>query len=168
MTFGAITVLMLDVDGVLTDGRLAYGADSELFKCFSTLDGVALKQWHRASGRSAIITGRKHPCVQRRATELGVTWVRDGVHDKAGAYRDALEALDAADANVCYVGDDIPDLPPLRQCAFPVAVGNAARPLKSLAAYVTRRHGGDGAVAEVVELLLRKQGRWSRELFHGI
>jgi 3-deoxy-D-manno-octulosonate 8-phosphate phosphatase (KDO 8-P phosphatase) len=164
MNFDAINVLILDVDGVLTDGRLTYGPDGEITKTFHVQDGFALRCWHRLGHRSAILTGRDSPAVDRRARDLGIAAVRQGVADKLAVYGELQSELQAGDATICFVGDDSPDLGPMRRCAFPVAVANGTGPVKRLARYVTRRAGGDGAVAEVIELILRKQGRWSREL----
>ena len=167
MDLRAINLLILDVDGVLTDGRLALGADGEPFKVFSTLDGCAIRCWQRASHRTAILSGRKHPAVDRRARELGISVVRDGVDDKERPYTELLAELNVRDENVCYVGDDLLDLSPMSRCALPVAVSNAAGAVKRAARYVTQRRGGDGAVAEVIELVLRKQGRWSQACLPG-
>ncbi len=165
MDFDAINVLILDVDGVLTDGRLTYGPQGETTKTFHALDGFALRCWHRAGFRSAVLTGRESEMVNRRAAELGFAVVHQGAADKGRAYERVQAELEVGDPAICYIGDDCPDLPPMRRCAFPVAVANAAGAVKRAAHYVTRRNGGDGAVAEIVELILRKQGRWSRELY---
>ena len=160
MDFGVISVLVLDVDGVLTDGRLAFGADGESGKIFCVRDGWAIKCWQRASHRAVVLSGRRNPAVDRRAGELGITLIRQGVGDKGAAYRQLCDELGVGDENVCYVGDDWPDLPAMSRCGFPVAVANAAGAVKRVSKYVTQRRGGDGAVAEVIELVLRKQRRW--------
>lgn len=161
MDFAPLNVLLLDVDGVLTDGRVTLSPDGETQKTFHVHDGSAIRVWQRATHRVAILSGRRSPAVDRRARELGIEVVRQGVQDKEAAYDEVLRELHAADRNVCYVGDDGPDLGPMRRCGFPVAVADAIGPVKRAARYVTARPGGAGAVAEVVELLLRKQHLWN-------
>lgn len=157
-----IKLLILDVDGVLTDGRIAVAPSGEWTKAFYVQDGCALKLWQRLGGKVALLSGRAEEAVDRRAAELGIEWVHSGVTDKLRAYRAVLASAGYRDAEVSYVGDDLPDLAPMRCCGFPVAVANAAPVVKRAAHYVTRRRGGGGAVAEVVEVLLRKQERWSQ------
>jgi 3-deoxy-D-manno-octulosonate 8-phosphate phosphatase (KDO 8-P phosphatase) len=108
----------------------------------------------------AILSGRADGDVARRACELAIDSVRTGVSDKLVGYRDILRAEQVSDAAVAYMGDDLPDLPPLTQCGLPIAVANAVPAVKRAAMYVTRRSGGAGAVAETVEWILRKQGQW--------
>ena len=164
MDLAAVDLLILDVDGVLTAGQVLLGETGETGRVFNVQDGCALKLWHRCGGRSAIISGRKSPAVDRRAESLGIQPVMQSVTDKLAAYRKVLADLAAGDERACYIGDDLPDLPPMECCAFPVAVADAVFAVKQAAQYVTRRPGGTGAVAEVIELILRKQGHWSREL----
>lgn len=160
MEWTAIHVLVLDVDGVLTDGRLVQLPGGEMATAFHVHDGFAIKLWQRSGGQVAIISGRKNPAVQLRAAELGIEEVHTGVNDKLRHYGDLLARRDWHDRAVAYIGDDLPDVPPMRRCAFPVAVADAAPVVKRSARYVTRRPGGRGAVAETVELLLRKQRKW--------
>ena len=157
-----IKLLVLDVDGVLTDGRITPAASGEWTKAFYVQDGCALKLWQRLGGKIALLSGRAEEAIDRRAAELGIEWVRRDVTDKLSAYRAVLASAGCGDAEVSYVGDDLPDLAPMGCCGFPVAVANAAPAVKRAALYVTRHQGGGGAVAEVVELLLRKQERWSQ------
>lgn len=156
----SIDLLILDVDGVLTDGRLTPLPGGEASKAFYVQDGCALKLWQRCGGQTAILSGRSDTAVLRRAAELGIECVRTGVSDKTAAYGEILASLGFRDAAVAYLGDDLPDLGPMARCGFPVAVANAASAVKRVATYVTRRGGGAGAVAEVVELLLRKRNQW--------
>lgn len=158
--FRQISLLVLDVDGVMTDGGIFLSESGFEAKAFHVQDGHAIKLWQRSGRRAAILSGRRSEVVIRRAAELGVEDVEQGSEDKGAAYGRLLERQGVADAAVCYVGDDLPDLPPMRRCAFPVAVANAAPAVKRAAQYITRRTGGGGAIAEVVELLLRKQGCW--------
>lgn len=160
-----IELLILDVDGVLTDGRLTTASGGESAKSFYVQDGCAIKLWQRCGGKVAILSGRSSEAVTRRATELAIEWVHLAVTDKLSAYDDIVASTGCDDAAVAYLGDDLPDVGPMLRCGFPVAVANAVPAVKRASLYVTRRGGGEGAVAEVVELLLRKQKRWSRALF---
>jgi len=168
-----VKLLILDVDGVLTDGRISVGrpgflgsgGDDESAKWFHVHDGCAIKIWKRSGGKVAILSGREGRDVARRAVELGVDCVKLGVADKLAAYDAILASVDCVDAGVAYVGDDLPDLGPMSRCVWPVAVADAVPAVKRAAQYVTRRAGGCGAVAEVIELILRKQKRWSPTFF---
>jgi len=160
MDLAAIDLLILDVDGVLTDGRVTFGPDGPVERTFSVQDGCALKLWHEQGQRSALVSGRSSPVLEQRGRELGVTTVVQGADDKRAACERLLADWGADFARVCYVGDDLPDLGPMARAGLPVAVGNAVPAVKQAAEYVTRHRGGDGAVAEVVERLLRKQRRW--------
>lgn len=164
MNMTDINLLILDVDGVLTDGRVAFAAEGEAAKSFCVQDGCAIRLWMRSGGRVAILSGRSEQSVVRRAAELGIETVRTGVADKRSGYREIRDLAGCDDRVVAYMGDDLPDLGPMSQCGLAVAVADAAPSVKRAADYVTRRRGGTGAVAEVVELLLRKKNRWSRAL----
>jgi len=160
----SIELLILDVDGVLTDGRITATPTGEWTKTFYVQDGCALKLWQRSGGKVALLSGRTEEAINRRAAELGIEWIHSGVTDKLRTYRAILALAGCRNIAVSYVGDDLPDLAPMRCCGFPVAVADAAPAVKRAAHYVTRCPGGAGAVAEVVELLLRKQMRWSQVL----
>ena len=164
MDLTSIGLLILDVDGVLTNGRIVTGPDGEGVKEFHVQDGCAVKLWQRCGGLVAILSGRGGEAVVRRAAELGIELVHTGVTDKLATYESILVSAGRRDEAVGYVGDDIPDLAPMARAHFSVAVADAVPAVKRAADYVTRRAGGRGAVAEVVELLLRKQKRWSRSL----
>lgn len=164
MDLQSIKLIILDVDGVLTGGTITMDADGECVKTFHVQDGMAIKLWQQSGGQVAILTSRKHPAVMNRAAELGIKQVHTGVEDKWSGYRQILEANRLGSESVCYVGDDLPDLKPLANCGFGVAVNNAVPAIKRRAKYVTRRSGGIGAIAETVEFLLRKQKKWTRIL----
>jgi len=164
MDLALIRLLILDVDGVLTDGRLVITADAAVGQAFHVQDGCAIKLWRRCGGKAAILSGRDCVGVTNRVKELGVEWVRLGVTDKLAGYQELLGATDCGDDRVAYMGDDLPDLRPMSRCGFPVAVADAAPAVKRASRYVTRRPGGRGAVAEVVELLLRRQHRWAEAI----
>ncbi|MCH7925049.1 MAG: HAD hydrolase family protein [Planctomycetes bacterium] len=161
MNWASIELLVLDVDGVLTDGRILSSAEGGWEKSFYVQDGCATKLWSQMGGQVAIISGRSEPALDRRAAELGIQTVCKGVSDKTAALDVILSSSDTNARGVAYVGDDLPDLGPMSRVTFPVAVANAHPAVKRSAMYITRRKGGRGAVAEVVEFLLRKQGRWS-------
>ena len=164
MNRASIRLLILDVDGVLTDGRLVTPAQGEAYKAYFVQDGFAIKLWQRLGGQVAILSGRNDGAVHRRAEELGIECLLTGVADKLGGYETILARTRCRDSDAAYLGDDIPDLGPLGRCGWPAAVANASPAVKRAAQYVTRRRGGEGAVAEVIELLLRRAGRWPRNL----
>jgi YrbI family 3-deoxy-D-manno-octulosonate 8-phosphate phosphatase len=157
-----IAMLVLDVDGVLTDGGIVYGDNGVELKQFHVRDGSALKIWQHAGKRAAIITGRTSPIVAVRAAELGIDPVYQGAMEKMPAYRRLLTDAGLGPEQVCYVGDDVPDLPLLGSCGLAVAVADACPEVLAAAQYVTRAAGGRGAVRETIELILRCQGLWQR------
>jgi 3-deoxy-D-manno-octulosonate 8-phosphate phosphatase (KDO 8-P phosphatase) len=156
----AVELLLLDVDGVLTDGSIVYADNDVEVKSFHVRDGSGLKLWHMAGKRTAIISGRKSSVVEVRAAELGIGKVIQGAADKQAAFAEVLSGAAVAAGQVCFVGDDLPDLPLLGQCGLAVAVADACVEAREAAHYVTRVPGGRGAVREVIELILRCQGRW--------
>jgi YrbI family 3-deoxy-D-manno-octulosonate 8-phosphate phosphatase len=158
----AVEMLVLDVDGVLTGGGIIYGDSGLELKIFHVRDGTGLKIWHQAGKRSAIITGRKSRVVDMRAGELGIHQVIQGADNKLAAYRQVLEGSGSRPPQVCFVGDDLPDLPLLRHCGLAVAVADACPEARQAAHYVTRADGGQGAVRETIELILRSQGSWQK------
>jgi 3-deoxy-D-manno-octulosonate 8-phosphate phosphatase (KDO 8-P phosphatase) len=157
-----IAMLVLDVDGVLTDGGIVYADNGVELKQFHVRDGSGLKIWQHAGKRAAIITGRTSPLVAVRAAELGIDPVYQGAMEKMPAYRRLLADAALGLEQVCYVGDDVPDLPLLGNCGLAVAVADACTEARAAAHYVTRAPGGRGAVRETIELVLRCQGLWQR------
>jgi 3-deoxy-D-manno-octulosonate 8-phosphate phosphatase (KDO 8-P phosphatase) len=162
-----IAVLAVDVDGVLTDGGIVLGTGGLEVKQFHVRDGSALKYWRAAGRRAALISGRNSPVVEARARELGVDWVFQGAGDKLPALRRLLADAGVGAQAVCYVGDDLPDLPPMRHCGLAAAVADACPEVRACAHFVTRAPGGRGAVREVIELLMHCQGCW-RPLVDGL
>jgi 3-deoxy-D-manno-octulosonate 8-phosphate phosphatase (KDO 8-P phosphatase) len=160
----AVELLVLDVDGVLTGGGIVYGAvagETTLeVKAFHVRDGSALKRWHLAGKRSAIVTGRTSAMVDWRAAELGVAHVVQGASDKLAGLERLLAELNLSPQAICYVGDDGPDVPAMRRAGLAVAVADAAAEARAAAHYVTRAAGGAGAAREVIERVLRVQGKW--------
>ena len=155
----AIEWLILDVDGVLTDGGIVYAHPELEIKRFHVRDGSGLKRWHRAGKRAALLTGRSSPLVDRRAAELDIDRVIQGAADKLPAYRRLLEETGAAEETVCYIGDDVPDVPPLCASGLAVSVADGCGEARAVAHYITRAIGGRGAAREVIDLILRCQGR---------
>jgi 3-deoxy-D-manno-octulosonate 8-phosphate phosphatase (KDO 8-P phosphatase) len=155
-----IRLLVLDVDGVLTEGGIVHGTGGLEIKTFHVRDGSGLSIWRQAGRRSAVITGRSSPVVDRRAAEVGIELVFQGALDKLEVYRKLLGQTGATPAQVCYVGDDLADLSVLGHCGLAVAVADACSEVRTAAHYITRAPGGRGAVREVIELLLRCQDEW--------
>jgi 3-deoxy-D-manno-octulosonate 8-phosphate phosphatase (KDO 8-P phosphatase) len=155
-----IKLLLMDCDGVLTDGRLWLLEDGEQ-KTFNAKDGLGLELFHRAGLRSGIISGRDAQAVARRAGELGVEFVRQGDEQKIQAFDEVLRLAGVTDDEVAFVGDDLSDIPLMRRSELAVAVADAVEETRSVAHYVTLANGGRGAVREVVELILKSQGRWN-------
>src|ERR1700730_6076073 len=154
-----IRMLVIDVDGVLTDGRIIYSDDGVEIKAFHVRDGTGLKIWQQQGLGAAIITGRTSRAVEIRAAELGIGTVVQGAADKLSACRRLLDDIDLCFDQVCAIGDDLPDLPVLHNCALAVAVADACPEVRAAAHYVTRTPGGRGAGREVIELILSCQGK---------
>jgi len=159
-----IELLLMDVDGVLTDGSIIYADNDVEIKSFHVRDGSGLKLWKLEGHRSGIITGRSSRVVDVRAAELDVEFVIQGARDKLDAYREVLKQTDLKTEQVCFIGDDVPDLPILRNCGLAVTVADACVDVMADCHYVTRSGGGRGAVREVIELILRCQDRWQHIL----
>jgi len=155
-----IRLLVLDVDGVLTDGRIVYDSAGAETKAFSAADGQGIKYWLRAGHQAAILSGRDSEAVGRRADELGIRLVRTGAKDKLPAFEQMLEEAACTADETCAVGDDLPDIPVMARAGLAVAVPAAPEAVRRLAHYVTRADGGAGAVREIIELLLTYQDRW--------
>lgn len=155
-----IKLLLMDCDGVLTDGRLWLTETGDEQKSFNTHDGLGLSLLHRAGIKSGIISGRSSAAVTRRAAELGVEFVRQGSLDKIAVFEQLLREAGLTDNEVAFVGDDLPDIPLMNRVELAVAVADAVPETCAAAHYLTRASGGRGAIREVVELILKSQGRW--------
>jgi len=155
-----IRLLIMDVDGVLTDGRIVMNDLGQESKFFDVKDGHGLKIIGRCDIDVVWITGRKSTVVEHRARDLGVLEVHQLVWDKLRVYEEVLERRRLTDRETAYVGDDIVDIPLLKRVGFAVAVSDAVAEAKLAADYVTRRAGGRGAVREVCDLILKGQGKW--------
>lgn len=155
-----IEMLALDVDGVLTDGTLVIHADGSESKCFSSLDGHGIRMWKRAGLDVALISGRASEPTLRRAEQLQIEHVFQDCHYKLPVLEKLLEQTGLPPEKVAFIGDDLTDLPVIRYVGFGVAVANSVAEVKRYADYVTVRPGGQGAVREVIEHILRNSGRW--------
>ena len=152
-----IKLLLLDVDGVLTDGRLYYGNSGEEMKAFNIQDGLGIKLLQQGGIQVGIITGRVSDLLQRRATELGINPVIQGREDKLTALNELMLTADLSLDEVAFVGDDLPDLAVIQKVGLGITVANGSTTLKSAADWQTTKKGGDGAVREVAEMLLSCQ-----------
>lgn len=155
-----VRLLLLDCDGVLTDGSITPVVGGDELKTFHTHDGHGLVMLHRAGLRSGIISGRTSRLVETRAADLGIKYVRQGALDKISVFESLLAEAAIEPAHVAYVGDDVVDIPLMRRSNLAVAVADATPDTRDAAHYVTRLPGGRGAVREVCELILKAQGRW--------
>jgi len=159
-----VELLILDVDGVLTDGRIVYDDAGGEIRFFHVRDGSILKLWTSLGKRAAIISGRRSKIVERRALELDLSPVYQGYPDKLPALRRVIADTGIAPDRICAFGDDLPDLPILRNVGVGIAVADACAELCEHADYVTKRPGGRGAVREVVEMILKAQGLFQTRL----
>jgi 3-deoxy-D-manno-octulosonate 8-phosphate phosphatase (KDO 8-P phosphatase) len=155
-----IKLLILDVDGVMTDGRIIYDNFGDEFKAFDVQDGYGLTLWWKAGLKSAIVTAKKSRIVSRRAKVCHITKVFMNAKDKGAVYGKLLKAFNLLDEEVCFVGDDLIDLPIMKRAGLAVAVPYSRPEIKELAHYITKAEGGRGAIREIVELILKAQDRW--------
>lgn len=153
-----VKLVIFDIDGVLTDGKIYLSEHQEIFKAFHVHDGVGIKMLHDAGIKVAIITGSTSPIVQLRASYLGIKYVHQGAEDKIPAYEKLLDELNLEHQDVAYLGDDLPDLPLMRRAGLSMAVANAVPFVREHANWVTKSHGGNGAAREACELILRAKG----------
>lgn len=153
-----IKLLIMDVDGVLTDGRIYIRDNGEEIKAFHTLDGHGIKMLQNSGVQTAIITGRDAPSVGIRVKQLGIGYYYKGIHDKKAAYAELRAAAGVEEHECAFIGDDVVDLPVMVRCGLPVAVPEANEFTLQHAAYITRRSAGQGAVRELCELIMRSQG----------
>ena len=152
-----IRLLILDVDGVLTDGGLQFDNRGEEYKTFNSLDGHGIRMLLDSAIEVAIITGRQSEIVGHRMNDLGVRHIYQGCRDKLAAYENLLQTIDLQPAQVAYVGDDLPDLPIMQRVGFAIAVNNAHAFVKQNCDWVTTLSGGRGAVREVTDFILQAQ-----------
>jgi 3-deoxy-D-manno-octulosonate 8-phosphate phosphatase (KDO 8-P phosphatase) len=163
-----VKLLLMDVDGVLTDGRIYYlpaprGGTFET-KTFHSRDGLGIRMAHEAGLKTGLISGRASPVVEYRAKELGIHFMQEEALDKIEPYEKILKVAGVGDREVCYVGDDVVDLPVLKRVGLAVGVADGHEFLKQHVHYWTKRPGGLGAVRETIELILDAQGKWDQIL----
>jgi 3-deoxy-D-manno-octulosonate 8-phosphate phosphatase (KDO 8-P phosphatase) len=159
-----IRLMIFDVDGILTDGGLHYGPDGEVIKTFNVLDGHGIKLLQKSGVAAAIISARQSGIVARRAADLGIEHLYQGVHDKRAAFEQLLQKTNV-DAQACgFVGDDVIDLPILSRVGFAASVPNGHPEVKSRVHYVTQASGGRGAARELCDFIMRAQGSYEAAL----
>ncbi len=159
-----IQLLILDVDGVLTDGGIIRDDSGQQLKRFHVRDGAGIVLWERMGKRIAIITGKESQVVSYRAEELGIDMVYQNVGDKLEVFQSLLEDLNLRPEQVAYIGDDLPDLPVMRRVGLPIAVADASEEVRTIARYVTKFPGGYGAVRDGIEYMLKEMGLWQQAI----
>jgi len=162
-----VGLVVLDVDGVLTDGRLYYGPDGESLKVFDVRDGHGIKMLAAHGIECAILSARNSPIVERRARELGIVRVLQGRGDKTAGFRELLDAVRLGAAQAAYIGDDLPDLPVLAAAGFAATVDDARDEVKAVVHWIAPQPGGHAAVRALAEFILRAQGIDLTTLVHG-
>lgn len=158
--FKNIDWLVLDVDGVLTDGTIYLRGDGSETKRFSLKDGHGIRMWKRAGGDVALLSGRASVATQCRAEQLEIQHVFQDCYDKLPVLKEFLDRMKIGPERVAYLGDDLMDIPPVRYVGFGAAVAGAVKELKDQADFVTGQNGGDGAVREVIEYILKRADKW--------
>lgn len=159
-----IKLVILDVDGVMTDGRIVIDDNGVESRNFDIKDGMGVVVMLMSGIEVAIITSKKSGAVRHRAEELKIKRFYEGIKKKTEPYEEILKDMGITDAQVAYVGDDLVDLSMMKRVGFPVAVGDAVDDVREHAVYVTKARGGYGAVREVAELILKAQGKWEKIL----
>lgn len=155
-----VALVVLDIDGVLTDGRIVYGDYGEELKFFDVHDGLGIMLLKRAAIPSVIITAKKSRIVSMRARDLGIDKTYQGYHTKLEPFNKALATFKVKPEEACFIGDDLTDIPVLKRVGLAVSVPNAVEEVRRVARYVTEKSGGRGAVREVCDLILKAQGKW--------
>jgi 3-deoxy-D-manno-octulosonate 8-phosphate phosphatase (KDO 8-P phosphatase) len=159
-----VRLMIFDVDGILTDGSLHYGPEGEVIKTFNVLDGHGIKLLQQSGVATAIISARQSGIVVRRASDLGITHVYQGVHDKRTAFEQLLRQTNIDEQNCGFVGDDVIDLPILSRVGFAASVPNGHPEVRARVHYVTQAAGGRGAARELCDFILRAQGNYEAAL----
>lgn len=156
----AINLLLLDVDGVLTDGTIIYNDDGTETKVFSVKDGFGLRMLMDSGVITGIVTGRSSNALNHRCKNLGIHYLFDGVSDKKSILDDIIEKTGVTTDQMAFVGDDLPDIPLMKRVGFPIAVADAHELVRENAVMVTRNKGGQGAVRELCETILKAKNKW--------
>ena len=160
----SITCILSDVDGVMTDGRIVYDNQGVETKRFHVRDGLGIKAWMKSGFGFGILTARTSKIVSQRAGELGIEHVQQGYEDKWPAAESMLSVMGYQAEQVCYIGDDLPDIPVMRRVALAVTPADAAFDTQEAAGWILRSKGGEGALRELIERLLRSKHRWEEHL----
>lgn len=162
--FKQIELLLLDVDGVLTDGRIIYTDSGEEIKAFHVKDGMGLRLLMNAGIKTGVVTGRRSQVVIHRCNNIGISYIFDGIEDK-GAFLDTIiDRTGVAAANMAFVGDDLPDIPLMKKVGVSFAVQDAHEQVKAFCDTVTTQKGGQGAVREICEMILKEKGAWEQSI----
>lgn len=156
-----IEMILSDVDGVLTDGGVVFDNEGIETKKFHIRDGLGIKLWKRAGFHFGIITARTSHIVKVRASELGIDLIRQGFEDKLTIAGEIMKDHELTPEQVCFIGDDLTDIPLMKAVGLGVAVSNAAAEVKTAAVHTTKLGGGEGAVRELVETILKAKNRWA-------
>lgn len=164
MADGSINLLILDVDGILTDGSLLFDDDGRQYRRFHIHDGLGIKLWRLMGRQTGILTSKRSPATEARARMLHIDLIEQGADDKLPGFERILAAAGATADSTAYMGDDLLDLPVLRRVGYPMTVPDAAAEVRAAARYVTQRTGGHGAVREAIEHLLGREGLWEEAL----
>ncbi|MFC0253784.1 KdsC family phosphatase [Massilia consociata] len=159
-----VKVMIFDVDGILTDGSLTYGPEGEVTKTFNVLDGLGIQLLNKTGVQTAIISARKSPIVVKRAGDLGISHVYQGIHDKRIGFGELLAATGFTAEDCGYIGDDVIDLPLFTRVGFAITVPSGHPEVQYRAHYVTKNPGGRGAVREVCDMIMRAQGTYEQAL----
>ena len=155
-----VKVFIVDIDGVMTDGRIVYSGYGDELRFFDVQDGFGITLLNRAGIKTVIVTAGKSKIIRHRARDLKVSKTYHGFMDKVDAFNDLLELFKVTPEEVCFIGDDLIDIPILKRAGFAVAVSNAVDEVKELAHHITANKGGRGAVREICDLILKSQGKW--------
>ncbi len=156
-----IKLLVMDVDGVLTDGRVIYANSGDELKFFDVTDGMGLSLWSRAGLKSAILTARKSKVVSKRSKVIHIDRIYQNAVRKLEVFERILSDFKVSPEEICYIGDDVIDIPVLKRVGFAVCVPNSVPVVKDVVHYITKKEGGRGAVREVIDMILKTQGKWS-------
>lgn len=159
-----VQLMIFDVDGILTDGCLHFGPEGEVMKTFNVLDGQGIKLLQEVGVITAIISARQSPIVAKRAADLGITHLMQGIHDKKAAFLELIAVLAVEPAHCGFAGDDVIDLPVLSRVGFSASVPNGHAEVKSRVDYVTVATGGNGAAREICDFILQAQGKYDQAL----
>ena len=160
----SIELILSDVDGVMTNGGITYDNQGIETKTFHVRDGMGIKLWEKSGHRFGVITARSSHIVKLRMEELGIAFIRQGTEQKLTAAKQIIAELNLEPENVCYIGDDLTDVALMKAVGMSASVADGAEDVKKVAHYVTKSTGGNGAIRELIELILKSQNRWNEML----